>query len=126
NLSFYWTADGSIGCSNASAVPSRGLIVIDGIERLSAIHRLALFSYARRNQIKILVTTHRKLLGVDTLVSLRPNLNDFKKIVGRLLGDDLDQMPLETITRAFHCSKKNYLVAIRQLYDAYESGNIKT
>ena len=101
--------------------PSRpSLVIVDGIETLSAINRyLMLQNFARKNAA-VLLTTHRRLTGVPVLTRLEPTVEHFRSIVDELLVGHEYRLPESQIEKAFHECRGDYRSAIWKLYDQYE------
>ncbi len=70
--------------SNRSHRTGNSVLVIDGIEKLSWLQRRLLFADRRRNKQGLIVTTHRRLLGLPVLFKTGLTEKSFCKVLRHL------------------------------------------
>lgn len=97
--------------------------VIDGIERLSRLDRIALIYHCRNKKMGLLATTHRLISGLPKLVECHSSQVNFRNIVQFLLRDrdEVKGVDAETVDRVFEQSNGNIREALMSLYDIFES-----
>lgn len=63
---------------------NRQLLIIDGLERFSRLHRWLLLENVRRRRIGLLITTHRQMFGIPVLFKTRPSLDTLNQLIRQL------------------------------------------
>lgn len=108
-----------------SSEPSSELVVIDGVERLSLLHRVALLRFARRScpRTRVLITSHRQQAGWPLIAELKPTQTHFCQIASQLLESD-SEIPDMLFKQAYKNACGNYRQALMELYDQF--GNSAT
>ena len=99
------------------------LLIIDGVERLSLLQRMMLVGYCKKSQSKpypigLLITTHRKLVGVPVLFKTIPSLELLKQIVQNLAPDFAPEP--ELLASVYEQTDGNLREALMSLYDAWQ------
>lgn len=98
--------------------PKRQLFFVDGIETIGFLPRcLALRSFRNQNQ-QVVVTAHRRLLGLPILATTRTSLELFNALVERLVPG-LDESWLPKIATAYEQSQGDFREAFFLLYDRW-------
>ena len=105
---------------------ARTALVLDGIERLSWFQRLALIKSCQRKRIGLLLTSHRRVRGVRSLVELTPDLSRFESVVQALTADCEFQLPSERLREIFCKTQGNMREALMTCYDEFEASRAKT
>lgn len=98
--------------------PSRRLLIVDGIEKLTRFHRWCF----RRNLGSydgLLLTTHVTIPGFPTIYRLVPTPQTLHQIVQRLAPDH--SLDTETLNRVFHQHHGNLRESLFTLYDSFSS-----
>ncbi len=103
-----------------TASSERKFIVIDGIERMSAIDRFALRRYCGRRRFGLLATTHREIPRWPVVFRTEPDAMAFVKIVNKLQSESPAKVELSAIESAFESSDGNIREALMVLYDIWE------
>ena len=108
---------------------TKNILVIDGIERLTLLQQAALIHSIKRQQVPILVTTHRvsrhlRMFGNACPVLFRANsdLFVFAKIVS-LMTETCEPVDQAVIEDAFRSCHGNVREALMKLYDAFEASS---
>lgn len=92
---------------------------VDGIETLTLLNRfLLLRSFSVQD--KLIVTSHRKLLGIKPLCQTVPTLPHFMAICENLIGQ-IDDLWRKQIEFAFQNNAGNFREALFELYDQFEN-----
>ena len=97
------------------------LIIIDGIESIGPVQRRLLINQYVKQNFTVLLTTHRRLMGIKTLLRLRPDLTQFMSIVKNLQSNTDRLLSLEVAEQSFHKHRSNYRDAMWSLYDHWEA-----
>ena len=113
----------TFGC-RGDLVGSQRLLVVDGIERLRSLDRLAILAHCRKFQVGLLATTHRRLRGLSVLSSTAPSKETLMELV-QTLDPDLAETDSSSrlIDNAFQRSDGNLREALMHLYDHWERRN---
>lgn len=109
----------SSGWDETSHESSQSLMVIDGLEQLSWLHRLAVVHHARARYRGLLVTSHRPVAGIPTLWHVDRDFEIFRAVAMRL-QDQRFPLPGEALSRAFAQAKGNIREALFLLYDWHQ------
>jgi len=80
---------------------AKTVLVLDGVERLSWFERLALLKTCQRTQVGLLLTSHRRLWGVRTLLELTPDFRRFELVVDTLTSGLEFQLSPERLRKIF-------------------------
>jgi len=101
----------------------RRIFVVDGIERLSQLDRMALIYHCRRKDVGLLATTHRRVFGLPELTQWKSSKQTFRNIVERLLSERADKHAIsdETTDRVFDQCEGNIRESLMCLYDIIEA-----
>ena len=105
---------------------SKTILVLDGIELLSWLQRIALIKTCLRKQIGLLVTSHRTVWGLPTLVSVKPDRSQFEAIVCQLTRDCDFQISTDRLAELYTSSNGNIREALMSCYDEFEASQAKT
>ncbi|MEL7499683.1 MAG: hypothetical protein AAFN77_18915 [Planctomycetota bacterium] len=99
------------------------LLVVDGIERLSRWHRLAMLSNLRSRSIGVLVTTHQEILELPVLIQLRPDVKTLMRLVERLAPTTIGQPGFKSheLEQLMESHNGNIRECLMALYDVYET-----
>ncbi len=108
----------------------RELWIVDGLERLNWLNRYLLVKFCRYQDNALIITSHRKFVGLPVVSRPAPTQIDFKKIVKYLLENQADGEPAKslddaTIARAFTTANGNVRDALMSLYDEYEQLRVR-
>ncbi len=96
--------------------------VVDGIESLSPLNRLALINFCRHHRIGLILTTHRAIPGVRVLQRLVPNVQRLREI-SDALTDWIAASPLDEslLRQVFEETEGNLRESLMRLYDWWEA-----
>ncbi len=103
------------------------LWIVDGLERLTWLHRWLLVHYCRQREFGLLVTSHRRLIGIPVLATLTPSLQTFRNLSEYLLASSPCQKSVTeafdatTIEQAYDATGGNVREALMLLYDRFEA-----
>lgn len=99
----------------------RTLLIVDGIEVVSRLHRRLLVASCR-NRFGLLLTAHRPIAGVPLLLQLSPSFELAKRLVDRLVSNQEGLTPPgeNEIRVAFELSNGNIREMLMRLYDKAE------
>lgn len=100
---------------------SQRCLVIDGIERLSPLNRLALIATTRFKRIPLIVTSHRAVFGIPLIARTTSTLARFEQIAERLQADSMVKLNKSAFQIAFERNKGNVREALMALYDVFEN-----
>jgi replication-associated recombination protein RarA len=116
--------------SDSQAHMLRGLLLLDGIESVNPFQRWALFRNCRQRRIGLLLTTHRPMLRVPIIATLKPTLSMLQVLVEQLLSQTTSHIPIEQLQAnftpqrletVFAATGGNLREALMLLYDDYEN-----
>ena len=95
------------------------LLVVDGIEQLSILHRRSLLSVGKNQSgcKNVLITSHRKHFGWPVIQELSPTLPHFVKLATRLCPNQLTE---KEFSQAFELAGGDYRKAFMRLYDVWQ------
>ena len=96
------------------------LIVIDGIEAIGPVSRRVFVRQLVNQNCRLLLTTHRRMWGINTLIKLTPTLEHFRQIVNVLQRPSDVHLSSQVIDKAFFDYDGNYRDAMWALYDQWE------
>ena len=105
---------------------SKTILVLDGVELLSWLQRLAMIKTCQRKRIGLLVTSHRPVWGLPILVSVKPDRSQLEAIVHQLTRDCDFQIPTERLDELYTNSDGNIREALMSCYDEFEANRAKT
>jgi energy-coupling factor transporter ATP-binding protein EcfA2 len=95
------------------------LLVIDGYEQLGWRHRLFLAHVARRKNVGLLVTAHRRI-GIPKLIQLAPNTSLVAQLIADLSGKVSTSVSPEEVAASHACHGSNVREIFFDLYDRHE------
>ena len=96
------------------------LIAVDGYEQLSLCAQRNVRGFCRRQQIGLVVTSHRSM-GIPDLVRCTPSLDLVKQLVRGLLADEVTSVTDDEIRRSFHRHEGNVREVLFEMYDLYQA-----
>ena len=105
---------------------SKTILVLDGIELLSWLQRLALIKTCLRKQIGLLVTSHRSIWGLPVLASTQPDRSQLEAIVHQLTRDCDFQISADRLEELYTNNNGNIREALMSCYDEFEASRAKT
>ena len=105
---------------------SKTILVLDGVELLSWLQRLALIKTCQRKRIGFLVTAHRPVWGLPVLVSTKPDRSQFEAIVRQLTRDCDFQISTDRLNELYTNNNGNIREALMSCYDDFEASRAKT
>ena len=129
NSSHHATWKGDIGeneFAGGDSSSAETLLVLDGVERLSWFQRLALHKSCQRKRIGLLLTTHRRVWGVRTLVELEPDFSRFESVCEELTFGHEFQLASQRLREIFSNAQGNMREALMTCYDDFEASRAKT
>ena len=96
--------------------------VVDGIESLSPLNRLALVNFCRHRRIGLILTTHRVIPKVRVLERLIPTVRRLRQI-SDALTDSVAASPVEELLlrQVFEETEGNLRECLMRLYDWWET-----
>ena len=97
------------------------LMIIDGVERLSKVHRWALKRACQTREVGLLATVHRPNTWLSTIATLRPQKSIFVQIAERLQSESVAKLDADEMESAFENSNCDFREAFMSLYDRYEA-----
>lgn len=103
------------------------LWIVDGIERINRLQRWLMVRYCRHHQIGLLVSSHRRLIGIPSLATLTPSPETFCKVAIHLLvnspcrTDIKKKFDIATFLQAYEEADGNLREALMLLYDRFET-----
>ena len=99
------------------------LVIVDGIEAIGWITRQVFIRQLVSQNCNLLLTTHRNLWGIKTLVKLAPSVEHFCSIANELQEEYEKQISDAVLRKAFFDNRGNYRDAFWQLYDVWDKLN---
>jgi len=96
-------------------------MIIDGVERLSKIHRWALKRACQTRDIGLLATVHRPNTWLPTIATLQPQRSIFVQIAEQLQSESVKKLEVDELESAFENSHCDFREAFMSLYDRYEA-----
>jgi hypothetical protein len=99
--------------------PLNRIILLDGGEQLSLLHRFLMILAARRLNTGLVLTTHRALAGIPLIATLQPSIDHFVEIAGRLQQNAPMRLTDAQIRAAYLECNGDYRLSLRMLYDQY-------
>lgn len=106
---------------------NRRLVLIDGVERLSFLHRWLLIHHCRRNRIGLILTSHRRLAGLPVVATMKPTPEILHRIVDHVLSNsntDNTWIPDRgSIESVFFQHRGDLRESLMTLYDRFERSN---
>ena len=114
------------GDSSPSLNRAKTVLVIDGVERLSWFQRVALVKSCQRKRIGLLLTCHRPIWGLPTLVELTPDLSQFESVFNALTADCEFQLSSQRLGEIFRDNNENAREALMSCYDEFEARRART
>ena len=112
--------------AGGNSISVETLLVLDGVERLSWFQRLALLKSCRKKRIGLLLTSHRHVWGVRTLVELEPKFSRFESVCNELTAGREFQLASQRLHEIFSNVKGNMREALMTCYDDFEASRAKT
>ena len=109
-----------------SSPHSKNILVLDGVELLSWLQRLALIKTCQRKRIGLLVTAHRPVWGLPVLVSTKPDRSQFEAIVRQLTRECDFQISTDRLNELYTNNNGNIREALMSCYDDFEASRAKT
>jgi len=103
---------------NDVAFREKQVFFVDGFEQLPPFSRLWLLCRVKR----LILTVHRPVLFVPVLYRTKPQFSVFMQIVRQMVQNCPEESVLRTV---YERSGGNFRHAFFELYDQWESGNIK-
>ncbi len=95
----------------------KSLLVVDGFESLSWVNRMLMVANIRIAGMGLLVTTHRRHLGIAVVQQLQPDKTHFRKIALSKCGSTNRGISNAIMDRAFDSAQHDYREALMRLYD---------
>ena len=105
---------------------SKTILVLDGVEVLSWLQRLALIKTCQRKRIGLLVTVHRPVWGLPQLVSTKSNQSQLEVIAHQLTRDCDFQISADRLGKLYANNNGNIREALMSCYDEFEASRAKT
>ena len=105
---------------------SKTILVLDGVELLSWLQRLALIKTCQRKRIGLLATSHRSVWGLPTLVSIKPDRSQLEAIVHQITRDCDFQISTDRLDELYTNNNGNIREALMSCYDEFEASRAKT
>ena len=102
------------------------VLVLDGFERLSWFQRIALIKSCQRKRIGLLLTSHRRIWGVPTLIELEPDFARFKSVFECLISGGKFQLSSERLREIFANNDGDMREALMSCYDEFEASRART
>jgi len=100
-------------------IRGKTLVVVDGYEQLSLWSRWRLKRFCCKNDLGLLVTSHRPA-GLPEVYQTHTSLELAREVVERLLGDRQWSVAPERLAAAFHRHQGNLRELLFELYDWFE------
>lgn len=100
---------------------NRTLLILDGIESLSWIHRHSLLQYLTRHYFATLITGHRPVRRLPILDKFAPDPTHFRNIVDGLQSASECKLTPTEIESCYQLHSYNYRNALFALYDLWEA-----
>ncbi len=97
----------------------RKIVLLDGGEQLSGLHRTLLIRAARRKKIGLILTTHSRLSIVPLIAELHPDLDHFLAIARKLQQRADRPLSDAQLRSAYQQCGGDYRLSLRRLYDVY-------
>ena len=95
------------------------LVILDGLEQLTFLHRMCLVQAFRDKQTNLIVTCHKPVSFIRHRLDFRPSVSTFRSIANTLLENaDFDLSDEET-DAVFQLCGGNYRTGLSMLYDRY-------
>lgn len=97
---------------------SQTLMVVDGLERLSWLHRWLLVRFLKLKAAGLLVTTHKIIRGLPVIFQTTPSYESFRRLVAQLQPEDL--LDEAIISACYQHHAPDVREALMELYDCWE------
>lgn len=105
----------------AGITPGRAVWFIDGLESLNQLQRIALLRHLPGDRDQIVLTTHRRLLGIPVLYRTRTSGELFCEICRDLMGTQWSADWSKRCLLAFERTQGDIREALFQMYDEYQA-----
>ena len=106
--------------------PHKTILILDGVERLSWFQRIALLKSCQRKRIELLLTSHRRIWGVRTLVELKSDFSRFELVFKALTAGYEFQLSTLRLREIFFANNGNMREALMSCYDEFEASRART
>ena len=104
------------------------LLVVDGLEQLNWLRRILFVGQVRRRKMQLLVTAHRPVFGLPTLLSMCGRLErvqqlvEFRLVSAAVPPEQLVKLLDQTLIHRIHAEERGNIREIfMRLYDVYQS-----
>ena len=97
------------------------LLVLDGIEKLPWLQRIALLAHCRRKNIGLLATSHKPVWRLKVLLRLTPSPDTFVAVAQKLQNQSDNQISNARLRLIYDRADANIREALMICYDEWES-----
>ncbi|MFK7770423.1 MAG: AAA family ATPase [Mariniblastus sp.] len=98
---------------------SAKLLIIDGIERLSWMKRSLLIAHCKRSKNGLLITSHRRVVGLPVVFETKPNVEMLRRVVDQLAPNHSIESDLLNVV--FERAGGDIRESLMLLYDEIEN-----